>query len=272
MEVYIEYAFIDNFIIDFILLKLSTKCAKIKTSILRIAVVSIIGSVIAILLPLISVNKIFILPIKITLGLLLSYLSGSFLKFKDYLLSTFYFFAFTFLSGGAIIALFNFASIDYESYFILNYNSFMPIGVTFLIVYLASKCLIILANRLVKSLERENYVRKCVVVINGKKILAQGFIDTGNKLYDNLTGLPVIVASKLFIKKLAFENLLPNSYRNLKIETASGCSTIKIFYIDKLLIYNGINANIYNNVLIGEGLTNLYVDGYTDLLLHYTLK
>ena len=43
---------------------------------------------------------------------------------------------------------------------------------------------------------------KCEVYINDKKIIADGFIDTGNKLYDNITGLPVIVASKSFIKKL----------------------------------------------------------------------
>ena len=74
------------------------------------------------------------------------------------------------------------------------------------------------------------------------------------------------------IKKLAEKGALPNTYRKLNIETVNGESTIKIFYIDKLLIYKGVNLNIYNNVLIGEGSSNLYVDGYCDLLLHYTLK
>lgn len=272
MEVYIEYAFIDNFIIDFILLKTSLKCAKIKTNFLRILVASIIGSIIAIVLPLFNINDLFVLPIKFFLGLLITYVSGSFVKISDYFYLNLYFFAFTALSGGAIIALFYFAGIDYENYFILNYDSFMPIGVTFLIVYLTSKGLIIAINKLVKSLETENFTRKCEVVINGKKILCQGFIDTGNKLYDNLSGLPVIVASKSFIKKLYKNCALPNSYRKLNVETVGGESTIKLFYIDKLLIYKGAKVNIYNNVLIGEGLSNIYVGDYIDLLLHYTLK
>ncbi len=272
MEVYIEYAFIDNFIIDFILLRISTKCAKIKTSFLRLFIASIVGTIVALVLPLFSINEYFILPIKIMLGLLITYLSGSVIKFKDYIYLNLYFFAFTFLSGGAIIALFNFAGIDYEKYFILNYDSFMPIGITFLLVYLTAYGLLYLVNKLIRSLETESFMRKCEVIINGKKITAQGFIDTGNKLYDNVSGLPVIVASKLFIKKLAVNGALPNSYKKLKIETAGGESTIKIFYIDKLLIYKGVNANIYNNVLIGEGQSDLYVGDYIDLLLHYTLK
>lgn len=272
MQVYIEYAFIDNFIIDFLLIKISTKCAKIKTSFFKILIASFIGTVIAIALPLFNIDNFFILPIKITLGFLIIYIGGSYVKLVDYFISSFYFFIFTFLSGGAIIALFNLANIDYESYFILNYNSFIPIGITFLMVYLVTKSLIWLVEKLVKGLETETFRRKCEVYINNKKILADGFIDTGNKLYDNLTGLPVIVASKTFIKKLAEKGALPNTYRKLNIETVNGESTIKIFYIDKLLIYKGVNLNIYNNVLIGEGSSNLYVDGYCDLLLHYTLK
>lgn len=272
MEVYIEYAFIDNFIIDFLLIKISTKCAKIKTNLLRLLVASFIGALIAVVLPLFKVNGIFVFPIKILLGLLITFVAGNYVKLIDYFYASLYFFVLTFLSGGVIIALFNLANIDYESYFILNYNSFIPIGITFLAVYFATKGLIFLVEKLIKGLESETFRRKCMVIINGKKVTAEGFIDTGNKLYDNLTGFPVIVASKNFIKKLAENSALPNSYRNLKIETVNGESTIKIFYVDKLLIYKGVIANIYNNVLIGEGSNNLYVDGYCDLLLHYTLK
>ncbi len=271
MQVYIEYAFLDNFIMDFLLIRISLKCAKIKTSVLRLIVASIIGTVLTITLSLFTFKSGILIVLKILLGLLIAFLGGSYIKVKDYFLGAFYFFLFTFLSGGIIIAVFNLAGIDYESYFILNYDSVIPIGVTFLIVYLSSKGFTLLIENIIKNKENENFFRKCEIVVKGKKLKAVGFIDTGNKLYDNFTGLPVIIASQSFIKRLALNNSLPSTYKNLKIETVNGSSTIKIFYIDKLMIYKGTQMNIYNNVLLGEGYLNLDVGEKCDLLLHSTL-
>ncbi len=271
MQVYIEYAFLDNFIIDFLLLKISLKCAKVRTGYLRLILASIIGTVLTLTLSLFTIKNPFLIGVKFLLGLLIVFLGGSYIKVKDYLLGAFYFFIFTFLSGGAIIAVFNLARIDYEAYFILNYDSVIPIGVTFLLVYLSTQGFTLLIENIIKNKENENYFRKCEIVVKGKKLKAIGFIDTGNKLYDNFTGLPVIIASKNFIKRLAFNGSLPSKYKNLKIETINGTSTIKIFYIDKLMIYKGTQMNIYNNVLLGEGYLNLDVGEKCDLLLHSTL-
>ncbi len=271
MQVYIEYAFLDNFIIDFILLKISLKCAKIKTSTLRLIIASIIGTILTIILSLFSFKSGFLLPIKVLLGLFIAFLGGSYVKVKDYFLGSLYFFLFTFLSGGTIIALFNLAGISYENYFLVNYDSIIPIGVTFLIIYLFTKGFALLIENIIKSKENENFFRKCEIVIKGKKLKVMGYIDTGNKLYDSLTGLPVIIASKNLIKRLADISALPNTYKNLKVETVNGSSIIKIFYIDKLLIYKGINMNIYNNVLLGEGVSNFFIGESCELLLHSTL-
>ena len=117
MQVYIEYAFLDNFIIDFILLKLSYTCARVKTSVLRLFVATIVGTMFAIVVPLFSLNNIVLLPLKLFVGVLIVYIGAIFNNFKHYVISTFYFFAFTFLSGGVIIAVFNLALIDYKVYF-----------------------------------------------------------------------------------------------------------------------------------------------------------
>ena len=271
MQVYIEYAFLDNFIMDFLLLKISLKCAKIKTSNLRLIIASIIGTILTIILSIFSFKSGFTLILKILLGLFIAFLGGNYIKFKDYFLGAFYFFLFTFLSGGSIIAIFNLAGISYENYFLINYDSVIPIGVTFLIIYLLTKCFTLLIENVIKNRESENFFRKCEIVMKGKKLKVVGYIDTGNNLYDNLTGLPVIIASKSFIKSLADSSALPNNYKNLSIETVNGKSTIKIFYIDKLMIYKGINVNIYNNVLLGEGVSEFFVNKSCELLLHSTL-
>ena len=271
MEVYVEYAFIDNFLIDFVLLKTSVKCARVKSSLLKLILASFIASVIAILIPLLNLSKIFLFIVKILVGFLMALIAGSFINFKGYLLLVFFLFLFTFLSGGLIIALFNLASIDYTLYFSINYNFIVPVGVTFFLVYICGTLVCKLVVKLYEYRAIGSFYRKCEVIIKGKKIKVDGFIDSGNKLYDNVTGMVIIVASKTFIKKLCLENLLPNKYRQILIETVSGFNKMKVFNIDKLKIYNGAKVNIYNNVLMGEAITDFSLGETYQLLLHSDL-
>ena len=56
--------------------------------------------------------------------------------------------------------------------------------------------------------------------------------------------------------------------KNLSFSTVSGESIMKIYLIDKLVIYNGIEMNIYNNVLIGYSGINFDKGVEYDILLH----
>ena len=56
--------------------------------------------------------------------------------------------------------------------------------------------------------------------------------------------------------------------KNLSFSTVSGESIMKIYLIDKLVIYNGIEMNIYNNVFIGYSGINFDKGVEYDILLH----
>lgn len=271
MTVYIEYVIIDNFIIDFLLIKSSFKIAKIKSNLLRQIISASVGTAFAIIVPFFNLNGVFNVIVKVLAGFFIVFVGGKYISFKSYFTALFFFFLWTFISGGLIIALFNLADIDYSVYYSINYNSFMPIGISVLLVFLSTKIATKVISELVKYKKITTFIYKCEIEINKTKIKTKGFLDSGNNLYDDLTGLPIIMASKSFVKTLLENKALPNKYRNLEIMTVNGVNEVKIFNIEKLMIYNGAKVNIYNNVLVGISSVNFCYDNSYELLLHSTL-
>ena len=71
MEIYIEYVLIDNLVINALILLCTKKTLKLKTSWLRLGLSSLLGTVVAVMLPLINISSIFLILIKIGLGVLM---------------------------------------------------------------------------------------------------------------------------------------------------------------------------------------------------------
>ncbi len=252
MVVYIEYVIIDNLIIDYLLLSLSLRASNCKTNKFRLIMSSIIGTIVAVIIPLLNLNNVYSIIIKLVLALLMCYVAGSYLSIKKYFITFLSFLGFTFLSGGVIIAIFYLSSVDYEKGFSLNYDASFPIGFTILIMY---GLYFVLKNQITKLLKTKSinpFIRKCILVVKGKRFSVLGFIDSGNRLFDTKTGLPIIVGSKNLFLKIQNLNITLKDAGNIQIKTVGGDSKMKIYFIDKLLIYNEQKVNIYNNVLIGR--------------------
>ncbi len=270
MEVYVEYVIIDNLIIDFLLLKLSTKTAQVRSSFLRLALSSLIGTSVAVIMPLFSITAVLQVIIKLLLSVTMCLISAKTDSLKKHLVNFLFFILYTFLLGGTILALFYFAGVDYNLYFTLNYNSFMPIGITILIVYVLYLLLTKLIKQALSVKTAYPYLRKCAVVVNGKKFFVNGYIDSGNLLFESNFNLPIIVASKNLSNKLFESDLKVKNQGIVKFKTAGSNGEMQIFIVDKLLIYNGVSVSTVKNVLIGKSSQNFY-GGECDLLLHPSL-
>ena len=85
MTVYIEYVLINNFIIDFFLLKttflLSGKSAKIY----RLILASIFGSVVALIYPLVNLSPILTALFKLLVGIMLLVISKNYSEKKEFI-------------------------------------------------------------------------------------------------------------------------------------------------------------------------------------------
>lgn len=266
MSVYVEYVFLDNFIIDWALVVLARKALKLAVNGWRIALASLVGAVCAVLFPLIKVSLLTGLILKMPIGLAVVFASGKFRSLKEFLKCFCLFLSFTFLSGGAVTAIFwglglSFDPITYAhgektpTFIIL-----LTIALTYLIV---SK----LIKALYKKREMERFAVKCVVAIGGKEFEFDGYYDSGNQLVYRETA-PVALCSKNATYKLCLAGALNGAEKDtLIVNTLSGKSRIPVYKTQKFLIYIGDEPNILYNVMLGVTGSDLFCGKEYDLLL-----
>ena len=239
MTVFIEYAFIDNFIIDYLIFKTTFKIAKKKVSVARILICSLIGAVFAVLYPLITANNFIITVVKIIFGLFLTFIAGKFNGIKDYINFTAVFLGVTFLLGGTLIGVYSILGINGSSEFSVAL-AFVPV---YLIIYPVNKVIAYIFRK--KDLS--SFIAEVTVFFDGKSVTLCGFFDTGNNLYDGVN--PVIVASKKAILPLISPKLIKTA-KKISVKTVNGVSEKISFVPDKTVIYYGDKRNIFNNVTV----------------------
>lgn len=189
MAVYIEYAILDNFIIDFILLFAVKKTLKLPTKNIWLILSAILGTVFAVVLPLLSLPSVLVVMLKGVVLPLMCILLCINCK-KRYLYSILLTLAYTFVLGGILFALLLITS-DYTLVGgTITYNADFPIS-----VYLLALCLFgYLAYRLIKYLKlfaaKHNKIYNCKIDFLENTYRIEGFFDSGNILEKD--GLPVV--------------------------------------------------------------------------------
>lgn len=216
MEVYIEYAFLENFALDFVLLYLSLRLAKQKIFLAPLLISSAVGGVLAVVFPLLSLREGAKYLLKWATGFLLCFLAFGRIKSKKewgrYALNTFFFFVSTFFFGGAITA-FGFAN--------------KGVWLEFIIL----SCAILLFVKLLYQKRKEaNLVYDCTVQMFGVKKSAQGFYDTGNLA--RFENVPVCFLSSDFmglflVEKHDFTPIFEQ--KRITISTLSGEKSFPVF-------------------------------------------
>lgn len=259
MTVYIEYVLIDNFLIDYLLLKATFSTTGISVRKGRLFLCAIFGAVTAIVYPLFENFYILQTVFKIFSGLLIVLIAVKFSSVKSYVINALIFFLYTFLMGGAIIGIYNLLNIPYQTEISV---AFMVIPVYFLITGM---------ERAIKYLYRRREIMKLTVKVelefSNKKVALNGFYDTGNGVYDGDS--PVIFCTKKTFTEIVGDNLLRAKLKKICIFTVNGETENFAVSLDKIKIYNKDEPNIYNNVTLCAT-NNSVGDGY-DVILHPAL-
>lgn len=259
MTVYIEYVLIDNFIIDYCLLKVTFGLTNSPIYRFRLALCSALGGGFALLYPIINLPIVLLTLLKLSFGGLLVSLASKYKSGREYYVNLLVFYAYTFITGGAIIGLSNILSIPLGTE---SSVAFMVIP-----VYFTLRALNGVVKYFYKRKETLARVYDLEITAYGVSVKAKGFLDSGNGLYDGDS--PVIMCDIEFAKR--FFTAQPNKIKikTLEISTVNGISKNPSFKIDEIKIYDGDKRNIYNNVTLGVSKFSVG-DGY-DLILHPAL-
>ena len=204
MIVYADIVFIENLIINYVILYVTTLLKKIKVSYFRILLSAMCGSVYAVLSIIVSDNIISKVILSIVM-ILIIYPTKDIRKILE-TLAIFYLVSIT--TGGASIAI---------AYLVNGYKLNTVNGATIVdFPILFSSIGLILGIILIKftinnvksKITKKNIFYDIEVLIGNKRTKIKALLDTGNMLKDPISQKPVIVATKRSLKNVIPQEIL----------------------------------------------------------------
>ena len=112
MVVYWEYAFLENALLDGLLLCLALKCVRARVRPAKLLFAAASGGAFAVVFPLLALPVWAAYVVKFASGVVLVLLAGSGKRAKPYCMTTAVFFALTFAFGGLLTAVYSFFGIE----------------------------------------------------------------------------------------------------------------------------------------------------------------
>ncbi len=259
MTVYIEYVILDNLLIDYFLLKATFLISGANYSKRRVLACSFLGAFFALIFPLTESIFIVNVIVKVLAGVVIILSANSYASFRALYVNFAIFMLLTFLTGGAITGVGNLLNINFSSEF--------SVAIIFLPAYLVIKAVSSVIMGIYKNKNVMAYVFRTEIYYGEKVINVNGFLDTGNALFDGEN--PVIICQKKLFFSLLKANLIKAKLKKIAVQTVNGSSKNLSFVVDKVLIYTDDKVNINNNVTVALATFNLG-DGY-DVILNPAL-
>lgn len=243
MEVYIELAFLQNFVIDGALLYATQSVLGYRVSVRRILIAAFTGATFAIVYPLFSYPAVVGWGIKLSSGAAICLISSAENGFLRQMRSLAIFFLFSALLAGA----------TYATPFA---GKLCAVCLSFAAFWAAKRVKELFRRRL----EIKRLVYDCVLCVKGKELALRGFLDTGNRIYHR--GKPVCIlagktAGELFVD---FSKSGHTAYEKIILNTVNGRKETIVFEAECLRIYSEGRVHTIEKAMIGLSASKLSED------------
>ena len=249
MEIYVEYAFLENLCVDVTVLFLSFYFLKIPVLKRNLIFGGCLGGAFAVVYPLLVVSiPLFATFLKIILPFILCKIAvkGCKIKGEKYILCVVAFYVNSFLFAGGIYALCCISSTPYA------YADGIVTTVPFGIILCGMIFIIYIAIYFFKKLYHRSYLTnrlfRCRITYEGRCVGTIGFLDSGNLARKG--GKPICFLSPDLFYDLLGERAVEACEEELAIASVAGDKTIKLWKIDELKIYSGKQENIIKGLWI----------------------
>jgi hypothetical protein len=283
MKVYIEIVILDNLVMTMLICLVTNRLMRCKTNWYKVAIVSIVGTIVSVVYPLINIHNLAMVWLKVGFGVGL----GCVLVWGKprKLLGITIFFVVTFVFGGAMFG------IGYLVYgdvaLALKVGAApMPIWIVVLMglaVYTVYCKVIDILNR---RGDVELFEKRAILYIGNSVLELSGYVDSGNKLY--YKGMPVALLPKPLLQDRGCADCMSSTLTHndsivvgsvnggivaqgsIEISTIAGKVNIPIVYSRKIELYSGTTKNILYNIPIG--CVDSKFDGFDILLPPYAMS
>ena len=247
---YIEFVIADNFLLTFLAGAAAARLCHKHVNIFRLLTASAIGTVVAVFYPFFTVHVVLQIVIKVALGITLCVIM--YVKTPRFITSSLLFFGCTFTFGGACYALWYAVGGTGAA---AKYLGECPLFLTLGVGAVVSLGVEYVVKRLRLARAAAPYVYRTDVEIFKQVLSFDAFLDTGNCVFDDRTGLPVVItdlglftykldamSSAEFIKRV-------DRFRKRRIVTAAGEADIFILRPDRITVYSDKRKHKINAVL-----------------------
>ncbi len=248
MVVYVEAAFLENFLLDGLLLYLALKCARIKPSVWRLLLAAAAGGAEALLFPVLKVPVWAAYLMKIAGGVLLVLIAVKGKKCKPYFVAGAIFFFLTFALGGLLTAAYSFFGVEYE-----EGNGFLveraPVGLILGGAGVFAVAVAELAKYLYRYRKFKRELLPCKLKAGEREVRWTGYADSGNNLFYH--GNPVCVTSAAAIFALFGRGAKEEG--RMTVGTVNGSRTSPVFVCERMEICANKETITRQNVYLTVG-------------------
>ncbi len=268
MTVYLDVVFLENIIINYIILYVTGIISKAKIKQKRILFGTIIGAIYSIVYYLFKLKIYSSVIIKIILSIIIIYVSFNSKNFKDLAKKTILFYLVSFVFGGASIAIIymvNSEQITIQNGVLVGKYTIKTILVGIVIAYFT----VIIAFSIIKTkISKKDLICDISINLNNKLIETKAMIDTGNLLKEPITNKPVIVMEHTLLYDIIPKEILNNIENILGGDLSNIPEIIQDEYVSKLKVIPFSSLGKTNGMLLGikgENLT-IYLNEETKVI------
>lgn len=241
MVVYADVLIVLNLLVDYFLLRLTSKLIKREPTLTRILCASAVSGISSLYIFLPQSAVAVEIAVRLLICAIVTLICFGFCNLKSYIRAYTVFFAVTFGYAGGMIALWYIAKPN--GMVINNSVVYFNISPIYLIIFSVAGYFTV---SLIRKLLSRNFelAKRCEIrfVACGRESTASGIIDTGNSLEDIFGNSEIVIADKKQFEKLFCgidKEKLNTRYRGIPISTVSGSGMLDGYRCDKAYITYG---------------------------------
>ncbi len=261
MTIYLDYIFIENFLIDYILLKETSYIARRQLANSRAIISSIVASLYVVIMVYFKLQELNYLICKVLLVIILIYISFNSRKVDEYIKLIAIFFLISVINVGTLTVITN----------LFNLHSMT--GVLKVIVYISSMCTSKLFTKHMwkiykQDVKNQDLIYEVKINFGDKTYKYNAFLDTGNTVYSYTYNVPVIFAE--IMDETIMQELKKKQFFNITTVTLSNRQEKKAYIFEKIEIKKKDKRWYVKTAIVFEN-TKLSKDNSYNMLLNYTL-
>ena len=258
MTIYLDVIFLENIVINYIMLYVTGIISKAQIKQKRLFLGALIGAIYSVIYYLFRLKIYSSFIIKIILSIVIIYVAFNSSNLKELLKKVLLFYLSSFVFGGAAIAIIymvNSQNITIQNGVLVRSYTLRTILIGIVVAYFT----IILAFKIIK-ISKKDLICEIVVTLNNKEINSKALIDTGNLLKEPITNLPVIVMEHTLLYDILPKEILNNVEKILGGDFSKIPENIKEEYSAKLKVIPFSSLGKQNGMLLGIKAENLIIN------------